>query len=327
MTRSSLDACQRKQDLDFETSLCQNESETTEAIMEAKALCNSTIREAKAHWTTLIREAEAQHTTCIREAKANCVYTITEVEGCCYTAIRKAESSCANQACSIQLMHAKGMQCLEMEAIEEEGKDHLSFLATCGTALQACTTKPGGYWWSPPPVHGEHASDHSPEHLPQVFSTWHKSTLLVSHSTIPMAHRPLPGSKWWYPSPDWDVSLPQSEGTAGGVSEELPNLKWRDEMPLYESLMGSQWEAFAKDLDLVQKAREDYFKTNCPHFNHATLCDLMGIFWDMVTSASLLGSQIYEIQEVWRGQNELWYANDVLKTSPRGLQFFCPISP
>ena len=47
--------------------LCQNESETTEAIKEVKALCASTIREAKAHQVTLISEAEAQHATCIRE--------------------------------------------------------------------------------------------------------------------------------------------------------------------------------------------------------------------------------------------------------------------
>ena len=37
-TRSSLDAHCRKQVLDFETTLCQNESETTEAIKEAKTL-------------------------------------------------------------------------------------------------------------------------------------------------------------------------------------------------------------------------------------------------------------------------------------------------
>ena len=49
VTRSSLDAHQRKQVLDFEMALHQNELETTEAIKEAKALCASTIRGAKAH--------------------------------------------------------------------------------------------------------------------------------------------------------------------------------------------------------------------------------------------------------------------------------------
>ena len=46
----------------------------------------------------------------------------------------------------------------------------------------------------------------------------------------------------------------------------------------------------------------------------------------MITSAGLLGSQIYEIQEVWGGQSKLQYANDMLNTLPKGLQFFCPIS-
>ena len=47
-TRSSLNACHRKQVSDFEMTLCQNESETTEAIREAKTLCTCTTREAGA---------------------------------------------------------------------------------------------------------------------------------------------------------------------------------------------------------------------------------------------------------------------------------------
>ena len=129
--------------------LLQNESEATEAIKEAKALCDSTIREAKAHWTTLIREAETQHATCIREAEANCASIITEAEGCCTMAIRKVESHCAKQAHSIQLSHSKGMQCLQIEAIEEEGKDHLSFLTACGTALQASPLEAHGVQLAP----------------------------------------------------------------------------------------------------------------------------------------------------------------------------------
>ena len=43
--------------------------------------------------------------------------------------------------------------------------------------------------------------------------------------------------------------------------------------------------------------------------------------------ASLLGSQIYKMQEVWEGQSKLQYANDALRALPKGLQFFHPISP
>ena len=49
VTRSSLNAHWRKKVSDFEMALCQNDSETTEAIKEAKALCMSNIRGAEVH--------------------------------------------------------------------------------------------------------------------------------------------------------------------------------------------------------------------------------------------------------------------------------------
>ena len=109
------------------------------------------------------------------------------------------------------------------------------------------------------------------------------------------------------------------EATSRVASEEPPHSKRRDEMPLHKALTGSQWEAFARDSDLVQKAREEHYKTNCPHFDHKTSCNLTTVFWDMITSTGLLGSQIYEIQEFWEGWSELQYANDMLRASPKGL--------
>ena len=47
-------------------------------------------------------------------------------------------------------------------------------------------------------------------------------------------------------------------------------MKKMNEMPLHKTLTGSQREAFTRDLDLVRKAREEHYKTNCPHFNHET---------------------------------------------------------
>ena len=75
------------------------------------------------------------------------------------------------------------------------------------------------------------------------------------------------------------------------------------------------------------QAREDYFKTNHPHFNCKTLHDLLGVFQDMIAYADLLGAKIYEIQEVWMGQEDLPYANNALKTLPKGLHFFFPVPP
>ena len=89
--------------------LHQNESKTKESIKEAKAPC----------------------THSIREAETNCAHSIKETEAHCSTAIREAEAQGASQASSIQQSHAKGIQCLEEEAIEEESKGQLNFLSGC----------------------------------------------------------------------------------------------------------------------------------------------------------------------------------------------------
>ena len=41
----------------------------------------------------------------------------------------------------------------------------------------------------------------------------------------------------------------------------------------------------------------------------------------------LLGSEIYEIQDTWSGRCKLEYTNYALKTLPKGLTFFHPVSP
>ena len=98
-------------------------------------------------------------------------------------------------------------------------------------------------------------------------------------------------------------------------------------MPFHKALSRSCQEAFSRDSRLVQKAGEDYYQGNCLHFNSETSCDLMDIFWNMIESAGLIGSEIYKIQETWTGQHELEYANYTLKTVLKGLKFFCPVSP
>ena len=188
-TRSSLNACWRKQVSEFEMALHQNEAETIQAIKEARILHACTIREAEAHWVKLISKAEAWHTTCIKEAKANCASTIAEAENCCSVAIRKVESHGAKQAHSIQQSHAEGMHHPEMGAIGEEGKDHLSFLATCGAAPQSP-------WDS-----GESLSP-APGKCTPVYSTKY-SSLSIFHSTgiCPTSYSSYYPHGTWTPGP------------------------------------------------------------------------------------------------------------------------------
>ena len=143
VTRSSLDARQRRQISNFGTAIHQIESETTEAAKEAKALCAHTIQDMETHQMALRSEAKVWHTTCLKEIEDNCSLALAGVENHCSTTIREAKSSGASKACSTQKSHAKDIQHLEMEAIEEEGKDCLAFLTTCSAALRA--SPPKGY--------------------------------------------------------------------------------------------------------------------------------------------------------------------------------------
>ena len=93
-------------------------------------------------------------------------------------------------------------------------------------------------------------------------------------------------------------------------------------MPLHEVLMRSCQEAFSQDTHLVRKTREEYFRNHCPNFNNENTHDLMDIFQCMTKTTSLLGSTIYEIQEVWTGRDELKHANHMLRTLPKDLKFF-----
>ena len=54
---------------------------------------------------------------------------------------------------------------------------------------------------------------------------------------------------------------------------------------------------------------------------------MMDIFQNVVESASLLSLEIHEIRENWTEWWELQYANHVLRTMPKDLKFFHPVSP
>ena len=57
--KSSIDTHQQKLISEFGMALCQNNSEATESVKEAKAICADSIQEAKTCSSTAIREAEA----------------------------------------------------------------------------------------------------------------------------------------------------------------------------------------------------------------------------------------------------------------------------
>ena len=128
VTRSSINAHQRRQVSNFGMALHENELETTQAIKEAKTLCACTIQDVEIHQTVLISKAKVWHATCIKEIEDDCICTLAEAENCCSTAIREAECSGTSKVCSINQSHTKDIRHLEVEAIEEEGRTALPSL-------------------------------------------------------------------------------------------------------------------------------------------------------------------------------------------------------
>ena len=123
-----------------------------------------------------------------------------------------------------------------------------------------------------------------------------------------------------------DVS-PPSRTMSQGTPKGLPHLKWQEVAPLHKALTRSHQEAFSWDSHLVRKTREEYFQSHCPNFNNENSHDLTDIFRCMIETTGLLGSAIHKIKEAWTVQDELWQANYMLRTLPKGLKFFRVVSP
>ena len=184
MNRSSLDAHQRKQVSDFQVALHQNQDVATETIREAKAHCAVTVWEAKSH---------------------------------CAPEIREAESYSMSQAHSIQQPHSEGMQHLKTDALEEEGRDRLSFLSTCGVALQAFLPKGLGILMYPFHLLTGNMSLATVLSLPCQASTTREESTLMS---TPAAPTPSWGAKWPHlPNP---ISSSPLLGGAAGTNDEPP---------------------------------------------------------------------------------------------------------
>ena len=70
-----------------------------------------------------------------------------------------------------------------------------------------------------------------------------------------------------------------------------------------------------------------YFEAHHPAFDQERSHDLSSLFWEMIISADLLGSEIYKVEEVWAGWQDLRFAQHALRGLPKGLQFFHLVSP
>ena len=112
-TKSSINAHWQKLVWELSMALHQNDSETTESVKEAKAicthsswravtLCSTTIKDAKATCACSTQEAEALCSTAIKEAETICTCSTQEAKTLWSMTIREAEAQGASQADSLQ---------------------------------------------------------------------------------------------------------------------------------------------------------------------------------------------------------------------------------
>ena len=207
-TKSSIDAHWWKLVWELGMSLCQNDSKTTESIKEAKSICICSTQ-----------EAETLCSTTIKEAKATCTCSIQEAETICSMAIREAGTQGASQADSLHCSHAKSIQCLEEQAIEEESKSQLDFFSTCQAALGAspvelCSSLVASYHI----LMGQALMSH-PFSLSQRALSSEQVSVPVDPSPPVLEHSPRP--KWQHPSPD-PVDVSPLGGTTSKATLEGP---------------------------------------------------------------------------------------------------------
>ena len=135
------------------------------------------------------------------------------------------ESRGASQGCSIQQSHAKDIQHLEAEAIEEERRDCLAFLAACSTTLRASPPEAHGIMVTPFYLLLGNAPTYTLLNIPPGVSLLQQEPALqTTPASATIAPWSSPLSKGRHNSPDW-VEPPFPLETTSKVTPEEPPIQ------------------------------------------------------------------------------------------------------
>ena len=222
--------------------------------------------------------------------------------------------------------HAKTIKHLEEQVIQEEGKSQIDFLSACQAALQA----------SPAELRGTLVASYhilmgqAPMSHPFTLSTrslpYWATVCPSAPSSLAPEHSPRPTR--WHPSPDPVDDMPLGGTHVQGNLRRAPQLQVVRGSTLVQGTTQSHSEAFSWDTSLVRETRKEYFKRHSPNFTTwmaHMICQRTSGIWVRLTG--LLGLAIYEIQEVWKGPDELQQAYYALRSLPKGLKFLQAVPP
>ena len=234
-------------------------------------------------------------------------------------AIDEATALRSSQSVALHREHARLMQGLEEQALEEESKSHHNFLSACQAAL----------YHTPQPLRENLATSY---HVLLGWSSLLPLSALPTKAPLveeqpPMAAPPTPMPKW-SPRPKRQCPLPEpqgsmsTDGTTPKAMQGGPSSPKKSEAPTwFASLKPSHAEAFLQDSSIMKKARSCFFSKHSHNFIVDGTHDLSDVFKELAKSAGLLGEVIYKIQLSWTGPEELKQANYALQSLPKGLKF------
>ena len=229
-TKASIDTHRQRAIWELGMELHQNESQATESIKEAravcswvtldaKALCFATVKEAKAICSHVTLDTKALCLAMVKEAKMTWAHTIQEAKAACSMAIRDAEIQRASQAELLQREHGKIMQDLEAQVIWEEGRSQAESSPPAKLLCMPAQQSSRAHWWLPTMfywgrhLHPTHSSDHKGP------LQWRNS--LTSAAPPAPVPKQSPRPKRWHPSPDPVESTPLG-GTTSKTTLEGP---------------------------------------------------------------------------------------------------------
>ena len=104
---------------------------------------------------------------------------------------------------------------------------------------------------------------------------------------------PWDGRKCWHNSSD----LRQGEEETAELDETLKGILTRDEKreeTVAKPLKESHQEASSRELEVIKVARQAYYRTHHPSFEHKVSHNL-STFQEMATSTNFLGNEIHEV--------------------------------
>ena len=84
---------------------------------------------------------------------------------------------------------------------------------------------------------------------------------------------------------------------------------------------------FSKESSLVRVARWTNQDSHPINFQQEGSYDLSSVFCEMASSAHLLDSSIFEVQDIWYGRKVLRAANLAVRNSPKCIHFFRFVLP